>query len=214
MRNTFNDQLAEMHSELQEMGGLCEEAIATSIRSLSDKDPELIKRTAKLEEKIDRAEKDIETLCLRMLLLQTPIASDLRHVSAAMKMVTDMERIGDQASDIAEIAGFIGNAETPKKVMDDIHGMANDVVKMVREAVASFISEDIDTASKVIAYDDAVDDWFNKIREDLVADLSAGKGGEVTIDLLMIAKYLERLGDHATNLAEWVQFSATGTLPG
>lgn len=216
MRNQFNEQLRELHDDLLEMGNLCEEAISTAIRTLTENDRSLVADTNTLEERIDRQEHNIEALCLKVLLLQTPIASDLRRVSAAMRMITDMERIGDQAADIAEISRFIHGARSQS--VSDIKSMAEATVTMVGQAVDSFVRQDMEAANRVIRHDDIVDDWFTRIKVDLIKEISAASSsdtsGEIPVDLLMIAKYLERIGDHATNIAEWVQFSISGALPG
>ena len=149
-------------------------------------------------------------LCLKLLLQQQPVASDLRLISAALKMITDMERVGDQASDIAEISKII--IEEGRGINEDMKKMAHEAVKMVTDSVDSFVKRDLDLARKVIAYDDVVDDWFSKMKKEVIDLITKDSySGEYSIDLLMIAKYLERIGDHATNIAEWVEYSITGT---
>jgi len=212
MRKLFGEQLNELHDDLISMGSRCEEAISTAIRTLTEKDPSLIARTNYLEEKIDHKERDIESLCIKLLLLQNPVASDLRKVSAAMRMISDMERIGDQAADIAEISRCLQGTSNQSEL--HLKKMAEEAVSMVGRAVEAFVQNDLDGANAVIRQDDIVDSWFEKIKQDLVNELAHGEDGEHAIDFLMIAKYLERIGDHATNIAEWVCYSITGTLPG
>lgn len=151
-------------------------------------------------------ERDIETLCLKLLLRQQPVAGDLRQISAALKMITDMERIGDQAEDIAEIIAFLNGRSGAE--CGDIDKMAKAATKMVTNSIEAFVKRDVELAKEVIAQDDIVDDYFNRVKQDLIERISSDPSdGEFALDLLMIAKYFERIGDHATNIAEWVMFS-------
>lgn len=213
MRSKFDKQLALLNTELIEMGALCEQAIAMAAKALEDRDYSLAKNVLPIDSEIDQKERDIENLCLKMLLQQQPVARDLRQISAAIKMITDMERIGDQASDIAEIIKFMkGSAEI---AMNDISEMAKAAIKMVTESIDAYVSRDVELARDVISRDDTVDDYFIKVKKDII-NLIAEKpeDGECAVDLLMISKYFERIGDHATNIAEWVEFSVTGIHKG
>ena len=209
MRNHFNDQLAQLNRELIQMGGLCEEIIEIVAKAMTGWEDDLIKRVTTLGAEIDESERTIETLCLKLLLQQQPVARDLRQISAAMKMITDIERIGDQAEDIAEIITHL-NCRVERESVQ-IREMAEATMQMVREAVDSYVRQDLDLAHKVMGHDDIVDDYFIKVRTSLI-DISAANpaDGEYALDLLMIAKYCERIGDHCTNIAEWVEFSVTG----
>ena len=213
MRSKFDKQLALLNTELIEMGALCEQAIAMAAKALEDRDYSLAKNVLPIDSEIDQKERDIENLCLKMLLQQQPVARDLRQISAALKMITDMERIGDQASDIAEIIKFMeGSAEI---AMNDISEMAKGAIKMVTESIDAYVSRDVELARDAISRDDTVDDYFIKVKKDII-NLIAEKpeDGECAVDLLMISKYFERIGDHATNIAEWVEFSVTGIHKG
>ena len=213
MRSKFDKQLALLNTELIEMGALCEQAIAMAAKALEDRDYSLAKNVLPIDSEIDQKERDIENLCLKMLLQQQPVARDLRQISAALKMIPDMERIGDQASDIAEIIKFMeGSAEI---AMNDISEMAKAAIKMVTESIDAYVSRDVELARDVISRDDTVDDYFIKVKKDII-NLIAEKpeDGECAVDLLMISKYFERIGDHATNIAEWVEFSVTGIHKG
>ena len=209
MRSRFDEQLAQLHRELIEMGALCEEVIALSSQALTEGSGALAEKVAPLDHDIDRKERDIENLCLRLLLHQQPVAGDLRQISAALKMITDMERIGDQADDIAEIILSRGGRELDAD--ETLRDMARATIRMVSSSVDAYVKQDVDMAEKVIAADDVVDGYFDKIKGQLIERIAQGEGdGEATLDLLMIAKYYERIGDHATNIAEWVEFSVTG----
>ena len=209
MRSRFDEQLAQLHRELIEMGALCEEVIALSSQALTEGSGALAEKVAPLDHDIDRKERDIENLCLRLLLHQQPVAGDLRQISAALKMITDMERIGDQADDIAEIILSRGGRELDAD--EALRDMARATIRMVSSSVDAYVKQDVDMAEKVIAADDVVDGYFDKIKGQLIERIAQGEGdGEATLDLLMIAKYYERIGDHATNIAEWVEFSVTG----
>ncbi len=209
MRNRFDEQLALLKKELIEMGALCEEVIAKASEALTRGDVALAAKVAPLDGQIDRKERDIESLCLRLLLQQQPVARDLRKISAALKMITDMERIGDQAEDIAEIVTFLKGRTGQND--DLLREMARSTIKMVTESVDAFVKHDIMLAEKVVAYDDVVDNYFEQVKDELIARIAENPDdGEYALDLLMIAKYFERIGDHAVNIAEWVMFSVTG----
>ena len=209
MRNRFDEQLALLKKELIEMGALCEEVIAKASEALTRGDVALAATVAPLDEQIDQKEHDIEALCLRLLLQQQPVARDLRKISAALKMITDMERIGDQAEDIAEIVTFLKDRTGQND--DLLREMARSTIKMVTESVDAFVKHDIMLAEKVVAYDDVVDNYFEQVKDELIARIAENPDdGEYALDLLMIAKYFERIGDHAVNIAEWVMFSVTG----
>ena len=209
MRNKFDEQLEKLHIELIKMGALCEEAVTTAICALEKNDVTALHKVFETDGEIDQAERDIERLCMKLLLQQQPVATDLRVISSALKMITDMERVGDQASDIAEIAKII--IEGGHGINEDMKKMAREAVKMVTDSVDSFVKKDLELARKVIAYDDVVDNLFSKMKKDVIEMISKDSSlGEYSLDLLMIAKYLERIGDHATNIAEWVEFSITG----
>ena len=203
MRNKFDEQLETLHIELIKMGALCEEAVTAAICALEKNDPAMLDKVFEADSEIDQKESDIERLCMKLLMQQQPGASDLRVISSALKMITDMERVGDQASDIAEISRFIITGGPG--INEDIKKMAKEAVKMVTDSVDSFVKKDLELARKVIAYDDVVDKWFATMKTEVIDMISKDSTkGEYSIDLLMIAKYLERLGDHATNIAEWV----------
>ena len=207
MRSRFDEQLAQLERELIEMGALCEESIALAAKSLGD--GRLARQVAPLDTEIDRKERDIESLCLKLLLQQQPVAKDLRQISAALKMITDMERIGDQAEDIAEIITFLGGRGVENSNL--LREMARSTIKMVTESVDAYVKHDTALADQVIAEDDTVDDYFARVKKDLIKRIAQDPDdGEFALDLLMIAKYFERIGDHATNIAEWVIFSVTG----
>lgn len=209
MRSQFDQQLAQLHRELIEMGALCEEVIALSSQALTEGDASLARRVAPLDRDIDRKERDIENLCLRLLLHQQPVAGDLRQISAALKMITDMERIGDQAEDIAEIITTLGGRTGAE--CRDIRVMAEATIKMVTDSVDAYVRQDLSLARAVIEYDDVVDEAFCRVKGTLIAMIAQNTAdGEYALDLLMIAKYFERIGDHAVNIAEWVEFSVTG----
>ena len=209
MRNHFDNQLAQLNQELTRMGEECEEIIEIVARAMTGWEDDLIKRVNTIGAEIDESERTIETLCLKLLLQQQPVASDLRQISAAMKMITDMERIGDQAEDIAEIITHL-NCRVERESVQ-IREMAEETMQMVREAVDSYVRQDLELAHKVMKHDDIVDDYFVSIKKSLIDVLTANPGdGEYALDLLMIAKYCERIGDHCTNIAEWVEFSVTG----
>ena len=209
MRDFFHEQLNELKRELTIMGSNCEEIIALASCALTDMDEELVDKVKTIGAQIDESERTIETICLKLLLRQQPVASDLRQISAAMKMITDMERIGDQAEDIVEIIPYM-NAH-PDEKFPKIREMAKAAQAMVTEAVDAYVKQDLDLAKKVMAHDDIVDDYFAQVKNGIIDIIAAEPSqGAYALDLLMIAKYFERIGDHCTNIAEWVEFSITG----
>jgi len=208
MRNRFDEQLFALNREIIEMGAMCEEAIASAAKALTSGDAELAAGVKAGSSAIDQMERDIENRCMKLLLHQQPVARDLRLISAALKMITDMERIGDQAEDIAEIVTFL-NGRTMEGV-ELIEEMARETIQMVTASVDAFVKKDVALAKKVILQDDIVDDYFSRVKcriITLIAEHSAD--GEFALDLLMISKYFERIGDHAANIAEWVIYSVT-----
>ena len=208
MRNVFHEQLDQLNVELIKMGAMCEEAISAATKAYLDGDKDLGQRAVHLEQDIDHKERDIESQCMNLLLRQQPVASDLRVVSAAMRMISDMERIGDQASDIAEIARDMKRSAVIREV--PMEEMAAAAVKMVTDSVDSFVRGDLDLAHSVIVQDDGVDQMFLDVRSKLIVLIAQGKDGELCLDLMMITKYFERIGDHACNIAQWVEYALTG----
>ena len=206
----FDEQLIELNDSLLEMGAMIEKTITLTSQALIEQDVTLAKKVIETESDVDQKEKDIEALCLKLLLQQQPVAKDLRLISAALKMITDMERIGDQAADISEIVIMMDGAPYIKKLVH-IPQMAEATVKMVTESIDAFVKKDLELAQQVIEYDDVVDELFDMVKFDLIELIRADSAnGEQAIDLLMIAKYFERIGDHACNIAEWVVYSITG----
>lgn len=210
MRSRFIHELEQLNSDLLEMGALAERAIGEAVDALVDGDAEKARQTMEADPAVDDKEKEVERRCFRLLLQQQPVATDLRLISTALKMTTDLERIGDQAQDIAEIA--------LRLIRDDYRGrprhipeMAVAAREMVKSAIDAYVAKDLDGARRVIEQDDVVDRLFLRVRDEVI-DLIRGDGGagEFAVDLLMVAKYLERIGDHATNIAGWVIFSITG----
>lgn len=211
MRTRFDMELEQLNSDMIAMGALCENAISEAMQSLFTADKAAAQRTIEEDREIDQKEKDIEALCLRLLLQQQPVARDLRVISSALKMITDMERIGDQAADIAELIRHMHLTPVSRQ-NKHLSKMADAAKKMVTESIDAFVKKDAALATKVLADDDLVDSLFLKLRHDIIEMIAADPGcGEEAVDVLMIAKYLERIGDHATNIAEWVLFSITGT---
>lgn len=210
MRSKFDEQLNNLNNELITMGALCEEAISSVTKLLIDDDIRMKESVLEIDKEIDRKERDIETLCMRLLLHQQPIASDLRLVSSALKMISDMERIGDQASDIAEMAEYANCSGLQSEI--HIADMARATIKMVTDSVDSFVKKDVDMAHSVIKHDSIVDALFDKTKGELISAIEQrSANAEELCDLLMIAKYFERIGDHAENIAEWVIYSITGS---
>ena len=211
MRTRFDMELDNLNSDMIAMGALCENAISEAMKSLFTADKTAAQRTIEEDREIDRKEKDIEALCLRLLLQQQPVARDLRVISSALKMITDMERIGDQAADIAELIRHMHLTPVSRQ-NKHLSKMADATKKMVTESIDAFVKKDAALATKVLADDDLVDSLFLKLRHDIIAMSAADADcAEEAVDVLMIAKHLERIGDHATNIAEWVLFSITGT---
>ena len=209
MRNRFDEQLFQLNKEIIEMGSMCESAIGKAVKALNTGDIELANNVINEGSSIDRMERAIESRCMKLLLHQQPVARDLRLISAALKMITDMERIGDQAEDIAEIITFLEGRIVGE--MKLISGMAFKTMEMVTESVDAFVKKDMELAERVIEQDDIVDEFFSQIKQAIIKWIGNNSSdGEFALDLLMIAKYLERIGDHATNIAEWVIYSVTG----
>ncbi len=209
MRSRFDEQLSQLNREMVHMGALCEDVIALVAKALAERDAKLSERVAQLDSEIDQKERTIESMCLKLLLQQQPVATDLRQISAALKIITDMERIGDQAEDISEIIPFLDGS-----CMENggtLQGMAEATIKMVTGSIDAYVKRDTALAEKVIADDDIVDDYFEQVKHRLIDRIAKDPAnGECALDLLMIAKYFERIGDHAVNIAEWVIFSITG----
>ncbi len=212
MRVRFDEQLEQLHVELIRMGALCEDAISYATRALMG-EGDFENEVKQIEHEIDQKEREIEALCMRLLLKQQPVASDLRQVSSALKMISDMERIGDQASDIAEIVEYVQGYDMESRI--HIRDMADATSKMVTRSIDSYVKQDLNIAKDVIHDDDVVDDLFVKVKNGLIAiltqqDVDPGLS-ECCVDMLMIAKYFERIGDHAVNIAEWVEYAITGS---
>ena len=212
MRNKFDMQLELLNEQLTRMGELCELAINRVTKALVEGNLEQAKKVMAADEEIDQMEKDIERLCLKLLLQQQPVARDLRQISAALKMITDMERIGDQTADIAEIIISAGMSEAGD--VKKIEEMSAGVARMVNDSVTAYVERDLELARKVMEADDNIDRLFDDIRGSIINLIAEGNRGEQGVDLIIIAKYLERIGDHATNIAEWVEFSITGVHKG
>lgn len=210
MRNRFDRQLEELNNELITMGSLIEQEIEMAVSALVRQDAIKAQEAIDFDEEIDHQEKNIENLCLKLLLQQQPVARDLRQISSALKMITDMERIGDHGADISEITLMMKGKPYIKK-LEHIQEMAKETTMMVINSVDAYVNKDLGLAKKVIERDDVVDDLFDEIKEELIRLISENaNNGEQAADLLMVAKYFERIGDHATNIAEWVIFSITG----
>ena len=208
MRNRFNEQLEQLNVELIKLGALCEQAISVATKAFLEHDQELGRQAGSLEQEIDNKERNIEGQCMQLLLRQQPVARDLRTVSAALRMISDMERIGDQAADIAEIARDMEHSDLQNRV--PMEKMALAAIGMVTDSVDSFVRGDLNLAHCVIARDDQVDQLFLSVRRELTDLIAQGKDGGMCLDLLMIAKYFERIGDHACNIAQWVEYAITG----
>ena len=210
MRNRFDRQLSTLNDELIEMGSMIEKSIETAIKALVNQDVDLARHAIEADEEIDRQERIIEDLCLKLLLQQQPVAKDLRLISSALKMITDMERIGDHASDISEITIALADQPYIKK-LEHIQQMAKETMIMLVGSIEAFVDKDLEKANEVIKRDDVVDDLFDKVKKELIQMIheNADKG-EQAADLLMVAKYMERIGDHATNISGGGIFSITG----
>ena len=212
MRNRFDQQLEKLNMELVTMGALCEDALTYAIKALFDRESDMAERAEEAEKQIDQMERDIESICMRLLLQQQPVARDLRVISSALKMIGDMERIGDQAADIAEIVKYLKEDEVPN--LGNLREMSDFAAGVVTASINSFVRQDLDLARKVILDDDVVDGYFEKVKEALIGLIAEGdRDGAFLLDVLMVAKYIERIGDHATNIAEWVVYSITGQHP-
>ena len=212
MRNRFDQQLERLHVELIQMGALCEDAISAAAEALLKADASLADAAEEAERELDRQERAVEDLCLKLLLQQQPVARDLRQISAALKMISDLERIGDQAADIAELVSYVRVPDGSGVL--HIADMTRAVIGMVTDSVDSFVKRDLDLARAVCAADDQVDALFDQVKRELIDMIAADAAwGQQGLDLLMVAKYLERIGDHATNVAEWVEYSITGIHP-
>lgn len=214
MREKFNKQLEDLYTSVRDMGILCEKAIDKAAQTIipngqsEETYKSLVKSVNSYEKEIDQKEREIENLCMRLLLHQQPVANDLRTVSSALKLISDMERNGDNASDITELSGYIRNCSETYKI--HLSKMFSSTINLVNEAVSTFESKDLEKAKKVIKGDDEIDALFNKVKSNLIKMITEEIDPETCIDLLMVAKYLERIGDHAVNIAEWVVFSITG----
>ena len=214
MRNRFDEQLHALNHELLEMGALIERAIRSATDALIRQDGEAALQALSADKEVDQAERDIESLCLKLLLQQQPVARDLRLISSVLKMITDMERIGDQASDIAELVIYL-SSEPYIKELTHLPQMAEHAIRMVTGALDAYVRKDVSMAQEVIGMDDAVDTLFVTVKDDLIALIrNDASAGSQAIDLLMIAKYYERIGDHAQNIAEWVEYALTGKHKG
>ena len=210
MRSRFDKELALLNSELINMGNMIEQAIQKAVTALVNQNVELAKEAMEYDYEIDKQEKEIENICFKLLLHQQPVAGDLRLITAALKMISDMERIGDQAADISELTILMAKMDYVKS-LDHIRAMAKETMIMVIDSLQSFVDKDIEKANKVIAQDDVVDDLFDAVKAEIIEIIhTAPDKGDQATDLLMVAKYFERIGDHATNIAEWVIFSITG----
>ena len=213
MRSRFDEQLSLLNRKMIEMGAECESIIALSAKSLLEGNVSDAHKAKEQGHTIDQMEREIESICLKLLLQQQPVAKDLRVISAALKMITDMERIGDQAEDIAEIITFLGGRTGEE--CHDIRVMAEATIKMVTDSIDAYVNQNVELAKAVSEYDDIVDDAFARVKQTLIKMISENNSdGEYAVDLLMIAKYFERIGDHAVNIAEWVEFSVTGVHKG
>ena len=211
MRNKFEEQLERLHVELIQMGALCEDGSSAAAEALLQNNPGLAQTAIDAEREIDQKEREVENLCIKLLLQQQPVAKDLREISAALKMISDLERIGDQASDIAELVPYVHLEEGTGLHIGD---MARAVIRMVTDSVDSFVKRDLDLARAVYTADDKVDALFDQVKQELIGMIAKDASrGEQCMDLLMVAKYLERIGDHATNVAEWVEYSITNVHP-
>ena len=209
MRSRFDEQLMLLNKEMIEMGALCEDAIELVAKALETNNAEIYKKVRPISLEIDQKEKDIEARCMKLLLQQQPVARDLRQISAALKMITDMERIGDQAEDIAEIIGYLNGENRNSSV--PVQEMAQATIKMVTESIDAYVNKDVALAEDILKEDDIIDEYFMESKRRLIKMVAENpENGEYALDLLMVAKYFERIGDHATNIAEWVIFSVTG----
>ena len=216
MRDVYTAKLSRLSDEILEMGNLCGQAIMKTCQILASVEVReaATKEIGRIEKEIDDKEHNIEALCMQLLLKQQPVGTDLRKISAALKMVTDMERIGDHATDISELA-IVLSEKTYVKKLDHIEEMARETMVMLIQSLEAYVEKDLDKAQKVIAHDDVIDDLFEEVKQELIELIrNHADEGEQAVDLLMVTKYFERIGDHATNIAEWVIFSITGQIAG
>ena len=214
MRNRFDEQLEQLNNHLLEMGALIERSIENATQALIKQDVEAAKAAIAADQEVDHKEREIESLCLKLLLQQQPVAKDLRLISAALKMITDMERIGDQAADISGLVIYIANEPYFKELVH-LPQMGEKTIQMVRGSLDAYVSKDLELARHVMGMDDTVDDLFNIVKSELIDHIrSDASAGSQAVDLLMIAKYYERIGDHAQNIAEWVEYALTGKHKG
>lgn len=209
MRENYNRQLKKLNQDLTELGALCKQAVSEAVTALLDFDRQARQQTFMTEYEIDNKEREIEGQCMKLLLTQQPVAGDLRAISAALRMISDMERIGDQASDIADIAKHLEGSRSARHV--HIRRMAEAAMKMLTDSIDAFVRTDLQAAREVMKADDLVDELFNQIRTELIRLVHENpQEGEQCLNILMIAKYFERIGDHVVNIAEWVEYSVTG----
>ena len=214
MRNRFDEQLEQLNNHLLEMGALIERSIENATQAMINQDAEAAKASVTADHEVDQKEREIEALCLKLLLQQQPVARDLRLISAALKMITDMERIGDQAADIAGIVSYIAREPYIKELVH-LPQMGRNAIAMVRGSLDAYVNKDMDLARKVMGMDDAIDQLFDIVKDELIDHIrSDASAGSQAVDLLMIAKYYERIGDHAQNIAEWVEYALTGKHKG
>ncbi len=207
MRAKFDEQLNLLNQEMVQMGMMIEENIQTSIEALVRHNVDMAKEIVQKDVAVDQKQKKIESICFDLLIQQQPVAKDLRTITAAMKMVTDMERIGDHAADISEITAILNNVQDARN-METIIQMASEALYMLMQSIDAYVKKDIGLANKVIDHDDVVDRLFDQVKEEIIDQIKRDRDeGEYEIDMLMIAKYLERIGDHATNIAEWVIYA-------
>ena len=210
MRSRFDQELDTLNEELVSMGNLVESSIEAAVSALKTQNVDLARRVVEGDREVNNKEREIEDLAMKLILRQQPVARDLRLISTALRMITDMERIGDQAADISEITIMLAD-QTYLKELVHIPQMGDATIKMVRESIDAFVRKDVELAKQVILYDDVVDDLFDVIKEELIGYIRENKGSsEQAIDFMMIAKYFERIGDHAQNIAEWVYYAITG----
>ena len=210
MRSKFDEQLVQLNNMIIEMAQIVKHAIEKADKALIEQDCELARQIIASDDEIDDKEKEIESFCLKLILQQQPVAKDLRLVSSVLKMITDLERIGDHATDISELALLLADKQYIKK-LEHIPQMAAATMKMVTESIEAFVNKDVKLANEVIIYDDVVDNLFEIVKKDLIELIKENaEHGDQAIDLIMVAKYFERIADHATNVAEWVVFSLTG----
>lgn len=208
MRNRFDRQLTELNQDMIQMGHMIGQAIGMAISALNNRDKEQAEKVIDYDDEINEEERIIENLCLKLLLQQQPVARDLRVISSALKMITDMERIGDHAAAIADLVLQLPDFTYNK--MSEISDMSTEIINMIHDCVISFVEKDYDKAKNVIVSDDKIDELYHSIKSDLIEKIKKTEEGEQLLDYFLIAKYLERIGDHATNIAEWVIFALTG----